>query len=175
ISQAGYILIGLAAVESVRFAVPGILLYLLIYLFMNLGAFICVIIFEKQTGSENIDDYAGLSQRSPILAFCLTVFFLSLAGIPPLGGFIGKLFIFAAAVETGYIWLAVAGVVNTVISIYYYFNVVRLIYVVKSENNVQIISPPFLKLALLVTLIFTIIIGILPYPFISFVSFRIGN
>jgi proton-translocating NADH-quinone oxidoreductase chain N len=172
ISQAGYILIGLAAVESVRFAVPGILIYLLIYLFMNLGAFICVIIFEKQTGSENIDDYAGLSQRSSILAFCLTVFFLSLAGIPPLGGFIGKFFIFAAAIETGFIWLAIAGVVNSVISIYYYFNVVRLMYLVPCENKSAIINPPFLKLALYTTVFFTFLIGLFPHLFITFASFK---
>ena len=119
IAQAGYILIGLVCLGPDNYGMRGVLLYLLVYLFTNLGAFAVVIAFSQATGSDEIEDYAGLFRRSPWLAASLVIFFLSLAGIPPMAGFFGKMFIFAAAIRLQYFLLAVIGVVNGVISLYY--------------------------------------------------------
>jgi proton-translocating NADH-quinone oxidoreductase chain N len=139
IAHAGYALIGLAAYRladgSVNpWAIQGILLYLLTYLFMNLGAFAVVIVFYERERSHVIEQYAGLAQRSPGTALMMTLFLLSLAGLPPTAGFVGKLFLFGAAVKAGQTWLAVVGVVNAVISVYYYWNVVRCMYILPTRE-----------------------------------------
>ena len=136
IAQAGYILTGVAAAgvagEGVReFAIPGILLYVLAYLFMNLGAFAVVIAVANQDGVEEIPGYAGLARRAPWLAAAMTIFVLSLIGIPPTAGFIAKLYLFLAAIKAStplMTTLAVVMFVNSVISAYYYLNVVRQMY-----------------------------------------------
>lgn len=129
IAQAGYMLIGLAAVaplaDSWTTGLNGLLLYLFAYLFTNLGAFAVVIAVEDRTGSVNLPDFSGLGRRSPFLAVAMFVFLLSLIGIPPTGGFMGKLFVFGAAVQRQMIVLAVIGVLNSVISVYYYFKIMR--------------------------------------------------
>ena len=129
IAQAGYMLIGLVAVNlsgnSPFSGLNGILIYLFAYLFTNLGAFICVIAIENATGMVKIPQYAGLVKRAPLVAALFVIFFLSLAGIPPTAGFIGKFFVFGAALREGYLFLAAIGVINSVISVFYYFSVVR--------------------------------------------------
>ncbi|HXW01146.1 MAG TPA: NADH-quinone oxidoreductase subunit N, partial [Anaerolineae bacterium] len=132
IAQAGYMLIGLAAWTSQggeRFdGVNGILLYLFAYLFTNLGLFTVAIILENKMGTANIADYAGLMRRSPFLSIALLIFFLSLIGIPPTGGFMGKLFVFGAAIDQSLYLLAAVGILNSVISVYYYFGITRQVF-----------------------------------------------
>lgn len=165
IAQAGYILIGF--VVSSDIGLSGVIIYLLAYLFMNLGAFVVVIIVSNSLDSDEIRGYAGLSQRAPGVALALVLFLWSLAGLPPTGGFIGKFLVFAGAIQSGYLWLAIVGVLNSVVSIFYYFNVVRQMYIVKSE-----FSWPIPKYALLISLVvvclfFTLFIGLYPEPFIG--------
>jgi NADH-quinone oxidoreductase subunit N len=126
IAQAGYILVGLAAGSAN--GLSSVLFYLLAYAATNLGAFIAVIAISQRIGSEQIADYRGLHERAPVLAFCLAVSLFSLAGLPPFAGFFAKLYVFWAAVESGLVWLAIVGVVNSAISLYYYGQVVHDMY-----------------------------------------------
>ncbi len=129
IAQAGYTLIGMAAIQNqTEAAVAAVGFYMFMYTFTNLLAFAVIIIFSETNDSEEISDFAGLSRRNPLLALTLTIGFLSLAGLPPTAGFIGKFYLFNAAVQAGLTWLAVVGVVNALISVYYYLVVVKVIY-----------------------------------------------
>ena len=135
VAQAGYVLIGIAAIQSqTELGVASVAFYLFMYTFTNLLSFAVVILFSEATGSESIKDFAGLSRRSPALAITMTIAFLSLAGLPPTAGFIGKFFLFNAAVEAGLTWLAVVGVLNSLVALYYYLVVVKIIYVDRSED-----------------------------------------
>ena len=133
IAHAGYILIGVVAVTEL--GVASMVFYLLAYMITNLAAFGVVVIFWQVTGSDEISAYAGLSRRSPGLALAMLVAFLSLAGMPPLAGFVAKVFVFAAAVEADYIWLAVVGVLNSIIGLYYYLTVLKVVYLFRSEEE----------------------------------------
>ncbi|HEY7533930.1 MAG TPA: NADH-quinone oxidoreductase subunit N, partial [Nitrospiraceae bacterium] len=127
IAQIGNVLIGLAA--GTKMGSDAILFYLLTYLFANIGAFAIVIAVSQAIGSDEIDDYSGLGRRSPFLAFAMLIFLLSLAGVPPLAGFIGKLYIFIAAIKEGLYVLIAIGLINVVISMYYYLIVVKKMYI----------------------------------------------
>ncbi|MBZ0296888.1 MAG: NADH-quinone oxidoreductase subunit N [Anaerolineae bacterium] len=135
IAQAGYILIGVAAISSQEQGVAAVSFYLFMYTFTNLLAFAVVILFSEATGSETIADFAGLNRRSPWLALMLTVALLSLAGIPPAAGFFGKFFLFNAAVEANLTWLAIVGVLNSIVALYYYLVVIKVMYVDRSEDE----------------------------------------
>jgi NADH-quinone oxidoreductase subunit N len=126
IAQAGYILLGVAA--NSQFGVSATTYYLFSYLVTNLAAFGVVSAVGQLTGSDEIKDYAGLYKRSPALAFALLVALLSLGGIPPFSGFFGKLLVFAAAFDAHLIWLVLAGVINAVISLYYYLTVIKVAF-----------------------------------------------
>ncbi|MHB8773275.1 MAG: NADH-quinone oxidoreductase subunit N [Syntrophales bacterium] len=127
IAHAGYILI--AFVVGDLFSSVGILFYLLVYTFMNIGAFAVVIILGKKGRQRTgIEHYAGLAGRHPLIAIAMTVFLLSLAGIPPLAGFMGKFYVLSAAIKAKYYWLAVIGVLNSVVAAYYYLRVVMYMY-----------------------------------------------
>lgn len=172
IAQAGYILIGLVCWDPSQAAgefggISGVLLYLLAYLFTNLGAFTVVIAVERATGSNDISDYAGLMRRSPWLAVALFIFFLSLVGIPPTGGFLGKLLIFSAAIRLQYYALAIIGVINGVISLYYYYGVLRQAFFSPPRDETPIVVSPSLRVALAVALVMTISIAIFAQPFIE--------
>ncbi len=123
IAHAGYILMG--AVVLTAEGIQAMLIYLVTYLFMNLGAFLVVIEIYNRTGSFDINDYRGLFARSPFLTIAMTIFMLSLMGIPPFAGFFGKLFVFAAAVNRDLAWFAVIGALNSVIAVYYYARVIK--------------------------------------------------
>jgi NAD(P)H-quinone oxidoreductase subunit 2 len=123
ISQAGYLIIGIVAGTSDAYA--SMIIYLITYTFMNLGAFACVIIFGLRTGTDQIRDYTGLYLKDPWLAFCLTICLLSLAGMPPLAGFFGKLYLFWCGWNSGLYLLVYAGLITSVISLYYYLRVVK--------------------------------------------------
>jgi len=133
IGHAGYILMGVAAASSL--GVISVVYYIAAYLLTNLAAFGFVAIYYKQTGSDEIEDYAGFSRRSPGLAFAMLFTFLSLGGIPPLGGFFGKLLVFSAAIQADMVWLAVVGVLNAVIALYYYLTVIKFVYLRRQEGD----------------------------------------
>jgi NADH-quinone oxidoreductase subunit N len=136
VAQAGYALIGAAAIQGqTESAVAAVGFYMLMYTFTNLLAFTVVIVYSEHNDSEVIVDFAGLSRRNPLLALMLTIAFLSLAGLPPTAGFIGKFYLFNAAVESGLTWLAVVGVVNALIAVYYYLVVVKVIYFDEVEER----------------------------------------
>jgi NADH-quinone oxidoreductase subunit N len=164
IAQAGYILIGF--VVSSGIGLSGVLLYLLAYLFMNIGAFVVVIIVSNTLDSDEINDYAGLSHRAPGVALAMLFFLWSLAGLPPTGGFIGKFMVFAGAIQSGYLWLAVVGVLNSIVSIFYYFNVVRQMYFVKTEFSSPTQRYTLLSSVMVLCFAFTLLIGLYPEPFI---------
>ncbi|MDH5640026.1 MAG: NADH-quinone oxidoreductase subunit N [Nitrospira sp.] len=165
IAQIGNVLIGLAA--GTKMGSDAILFYLLAYLFANIGAFAVVIAVSHAIGSEEIDDYSGLNRRSPFLAFAMLLFLLSLAGVPPLAGFIGKLYIFVAAIKEGLYTLITVGLINIVISMYYYLIVVKKMYINEPLDPSPVQVSGTLKAVVYVGLAGTLIIGIYPQPFID--------
>ena len=168
IAQIGYILLGVVAATSR--GVASVAFYTFVYLFANMGAFITAIAFSHTTGSDQIKDYAGLSRRSPALAAMMAVFMLSLVGIPPLAGFMGKYYLFSAAIEQGYIWLVVIAILTSVISLYYYLNVVRQMYFQTSTEESPILMGAALKTALLICVIGVLLLGIYPNIFLNFAN-----
>jgi NADH-quinone oxidoreductase subunit N len=168
ISHVGYLLLGLvAAADGNRDGLMAIVIYLLVYAFMNLGAFAVIIVMRRRDliGDE-IDDLAGLMSRAPGLAILMLIFLLSLAGIPPTAGFIGKYFIFLSLIETGHYYLAVLAVAYAVVALYYYFRIVVAMFMKKAPDTVPLATGPGLTVALSVTLAMTLLIGIYPQPFI---------
>jgi NAD(P)H-quinone oxidoreductase subunit 2 len=127
IAQAGFVTIGMIAATGAGYA--STIFYLLVYLFMNLGAFSCVILFSLRTGTDRIEDYSGLYQKDPLLTLCLSICLLSLGGIPPLAGFFGKIYLFWAGWQDGLYGLVILGLVTSVVSIYYYIRVVKMMVV----------------------------------------------
>jgi len=167
IAQIGNVLIGLAA--GTKMGSDAILFYLLTYLFANLGAFAIVIAVSQAIGSDEIEDYSGLGRRSPFLAFAMLIFLLSLAGVPPLAGFIGKLYIFIAAIKEGLYTLIAVGVINIVISLYYYLIVVKRMYIVEPHDPSPVSISGHMKAVVYVGLAGTLVIGIYPQPVIDWV------
>jgi NADH-quinone oxidoreductase subunit N len=166
IAQIGNILIGMAA--GTKMGSDSLLFYMLTYLFANLGAFTVVIIFSNLTNTDDIDDLAGLNRRSPLLAFAMLVFLLSLAGVPPLAGFIGKVYIFAAAVHQKMFFLVTVGLINVIISFYYYLIVVKKIYTLEPKETTPIHLSMPLKVVIYAGIAGVILLGVWPQPFIEF-------
>jgi len=137
IAHAGYMLIGVVAAGSQPgLGLTAVLYYLVAYLFMNLGAFAVLMIVAHNTGSEEIEGFRGLARTSLSLALVMLVFLISLTGIPPTGGFVGKLALFGAAISSHtWWWLGVVGLVNSAISVYYYMNIARLMFFFDSERE----------------------------------------
>jgi NADH-quinone oxidoreductase subunit N len=167
IAQIGTLLIGVAA--GTRTGADSVLFYLLTYLFANLGAFAVVIAFSQATNSDEIEDYSGLNRRSPFLAFALLVFLLSLAGIPPLAGFVGKLYVFVAAIEQELYTLLVIGLASIIVSMYYYIVVVKTMYISEPIDPTPVPVPGALKAVIFISLAGTFLLGIWPKPFMQFV------
>jgi NADH-quinone oxidoreductase subunit N len=167
IAQVGNILIGLAA--GTKMGSDAILFYLLTYLFANIGAFAVVIAVSRAIGSDEIDDYRGLNRRSPFLAFSMLLFLLSLAGVPPLAGFIGKIYIFVSAIKEGLYTLITVGLINIVISMYYYLIVVKKMYINEPVDPSPLSVSGPMKAVVYVGLAGTLLIGIYPQPFIDWV------
>ncbi|MBV6469030.1 NADH-quinone oxidoreductase subunit N [Nitrospirales bacterium NOB] len=167
IAQVGNVLIGLAA--GTKMGTDSILFYLLTYLFANLGAFAVIMAISNAVGSEEIEDYSGLNRRSPFLAFAMLIFLLSLAGVPPLAGFIGKLYIFVAAIKEGLYTLITVGLINIVISMYYYLIVVKKMYISEPLDASPIKTTGPLRAVVYIGLAGTLVIGIYPQPFIDWV------
>lgn len=163
IAHAGYILIGLVAYSQL--GATSILFYLIGYLVTNLAAFGVVVVFWQTEKSDDISEYAGLSRRAPGLALVMMVAFLSLAGMPPLVGFVAKVFVFAAAVQADYIWLAVIGVLNSIIGLYYYLTVLKVVYLYRSDKDeVPVPITASYRIALTVLTIGILLLGTLFAP-----------
>jgi NADH-quinone oxidoreductase subunit N len=162
IAHAGYVLVGFTAGNPEGIA--GILFYMLTYAFMNIGAFAIVILIGKK-GEKNVEvkDYAGLAYKHPLLAASMAIFLLSLAGLPPTAGFVGKFYLFSSAIKGGYLWLAIIGVLNSVVSVYYYLRVTIFMYMKRPEEEFDwlIITPPIV-LSLSLAVIGVIVPGVVP-------------
>jgi NADH-quinone oxidoreductase subunit N len=162
IAHAGYIMIAVAAAVDSPNAIPAGLYYMLAYLFTNIGAFAVVIAVERRDGGLHLDDYKGLAARSPALALALAFFMLSLTGVPPTGGFTGKFFLFRAAIEADLLWLALVGVVTSVVSGYFYLRLVYLSFMYEGEGEVTTV--PTLSTVVGLTALATLLLGIIPGP-----------
>lgn len=168
IAHAGYALIAIVAANSLGTA--SMLFYMLAYIFMNLGAFAVVIVLGRK-GEENlmIEDYNGLGYKHPLLAITMSIFMFSLAGIPPLAGFVGKFYIFSAAIKSGYVILAVIGVINSVIAVYFYLRVTVAMYMKPPAREFAPLSlSPYMIVALIISVWGTIHLGIFPARIIEF-------
>ena len=176
IAQAGFVTIGLIAGTDAGYS--SMIFYLLIYLFMNLGAFTCVILFSLRTGTDQIAEYAGLYQKDPLLTLCLSVCLLSLGGIPPMAGFFGKIYLFWAGWQAGIYGLVLLGLITSVISFYYYIRVVKMMVVKEPHEMSAAVKnyPPIrwnipgmrpLQVGMIVALVVTSLAGILSNPLFS--------
>jgi NAD(P)H-quinone oxidoreductase subunit 2 len=184
IAQAGFVMIGLIAGTDAGYS--SMIFYLLVYLFMNLCGFTCVVLFSLRTGTDQISEYSGLYQKDPLLTLGLSVSLLSLGGIPPLAGFFGKIYLFWAGWQAGLYWLVLLGLITSVVSIYYYIRVVKMMVVkepqemsdvVKNYPQVRWDLPGLrpLQLGLIVTLIATTISGILSNPLFTLANNSVTN
>jgi NADH-quinone oxidoreductase subunit N len=172
IAHAGYILISLPAASDpivASEAVKAALFYLLGYAITNLGAWGVVLAMEKVEGEGlNINDYAGLSTRRPGLALAMTIFMLSLTGMPPMVGFVGKFYLFRAAIEADLIWLALVGVITSLISAYYYLRVIVVMYMQSGKPETR--SEGWLNTTVGVTALGTFVFGVIPGPLLNLAS-----
>ncbi len=165
ISHAGYMLLGLVAGNET--GINGIAVYVMVYTFMNLGAFLVVVsLRRKNIIGEDLDDIAGLMHKSPGHAVLMLIFLLSLAGIPPTAGFLGKYYIFLALIQTGHYALAVIATLYVAVAIYYYFKIVRSMFTREETEKAPLATSLGLRLALGVSGFFTLAIGIYPEPFL---------
>jgi len=166
IAQAGYLMVGLAAVGFATagdfLGQNGVLFFLASYTLTNMGAFIAIIAVSNKLGSDMIADYSGMGKRSPLLALALTLCLISLIGMPPAAGFMAKFYIFSAAVQNNLLWLVVVAVINSVISAYYYLRVVKVMWVGEAASGEAVPSSPSLRLALFLSCLGVLILGIVP-------------
>ncbi len=174
IAHAGYALVGLAAGGPDGAA--SVMLYVLIYAFMNMGAFGVVIMLRKAgERGEEISDFAGLGKTNKTAAFLMLIFMFSLTGIPPLAGFIGKFYIFKSAVQAGLVWLAVAGVLFSAISAYFYLRVIMVMYMHEPKESIELSSAPSLALALAISVTAVIVIGVYPTDLLNYARASIAG
>jgi NADH-quinone oxidoreductase subunit N len=163
IAQAGYVLIGIVA--GTRRGISAALIYLAVYSFMQLGAFAVIVLLRRRDAvGDELKDFNGLYFRRPFAAFGMLLFMLSLGGIPPTAGFMGKLWLFSAAIEADYIWLAVIGVLNSAVSLYYYIRVVVYMWLRNEPAGSEPRLTPALATALAVTIAATLAFGLYPRP-----------
>ncbi len=138
IAHAGYMLMGVVVYSLT--GLSAVLIYLTAYLFMNLGAFYVVMLVAGKTGSEDINSYKGLAYRAPLISAAFVIFLISLTGLPPTAGFIGKLYLFSALLDANWIWLAIVGALNSVISLYYYVRIMRNMYLRDPEASTATVT-----------------------------------
>jgi NADH-quinone oxidoreductase subunit N len=161
IAHAGYLLMGVVAGTSR--GVTAMLIYLVVYSFMQLGAFAVIVLLRRQdVVGDELKDFSGLHFRSPFAAFAMLIFMLSLGGIPPTAGFMGKFWLFGAAIDAGYYWLAMIGVLNSAISLYYYVRVVVFMYIKTERAGSEPSMSPVLGFALAVAVAATLVLGVYP-------------
>lgn len=171
IAHAGYALLGVLAGGTL--GTQSVLFYMLVYAVTNLGAFgLVVLLASKEYAGEKVSDFRGLAHRQPVAAFAMLLFLLSLGGIPPTAGFMGKLYLFAAAVHAGYAWLAVVGVVMSAVSLYYYFRIVKEMYLASPEEGeaVGVLAEAWGVRALVVCALATLLFGLYPTSALAFLA-----
>lgn len=164
IAQAGYAMIGVVALTRTDLGIAAVAFYLFMYVLTNILAFTVIIAVSNAVGSDNIADLAGLSRRKPYLALAMVLAFLSLGGVPPLAGFFGKFFLFVAAVRADYVWLAIIGVVNAIVALYYYLTVIKVMYVDPAQSDVPIPVRPASTAVLWLTGIGVVLMGTIAAP-----------
>src|SRR5688500_17740927 len=169
VAHAGYTMIGVVALSQLGAA--SVVFYLAAYILTNLLAFGIVMAFSRVTGLEDLKDYAGMSRRSPWLALMMLSAFLSLAGMPPFAGFVAKIFVFAAGIQAGYVWLVIVGIINSIIGVYYYLNALKYVYLYRmpdqdEENHPIPMTRPY-AIALAVLTLGVILIGTIFAPWFS--------
>ena len=168
VGHAGYALLGLLAYASKDFGLSSILIYLTAYALMNLGAFGLVVLLEtKGYAGESVDDFNGLARKNPLAAGAMILFLLSLAGIPPTAGFVGKYLLFSAAMQAGWFWLSLLAVLMSAVSLFYYFRIVRAMYLVEGSGELRWKEEPAVATAILVCAGLTLFFGIYPQPLIA--------
>ena len=174
IAHAGYILMGFTMLTGD--GLHAVFFYVVVYLFMNFGAFVIIDAIALRLKSEDIDRYRGLATRAPYLSFALTVFLISLTGIPPTGGFVGKVLLFAAVIDSKLYWLAVIGILNTAVSLYYYFRIVKAMYFKEPDSaGGSVLTVPAIHVFLVtILLIPTIFFGVYWGPLREWTSFGIS-
>ena len=167
IAHAGYVLVGFTAGNAVGTA--GILFYMLSYAFMNIGAFaIIILVGKKGEANNNVSDYAGFGYKHPMLGIAMCIFLFSLAGIPPAAGFIGKFYLFSGAIQAGYIWLAIIGVLNSAASVYYYLRVMIFMYFKEPTEEFEWVKlTPAFVICLIIAVAGVLIPGVLPGVFLE--------
>ncbi len=166
IAHAGYILIGLISASQIGYA--GILVYIVGYVFMTLGAFtLLILLCSANVKGDHINDFKGLARTNPMVALTFIIFALSLIGIPPSAGFVGKLYLFNAAIQGGFYWLAIIGILNSAVSLYYYFRVVQVMYMDEPNEPTIVSFSPAIKVALGLTAFLTLFLGLYPEPIIK--------
>jgi len=169
IAQAGYLMVGLAAVGMAAGADAlgrsGLLFFLMSYMVTNLGAFFAIIAISNKINSDMIDDYTGMGKRAPLLALALTLCLVSLTGLPPTAGLIAKIYIFSGAVDNGLLWLVIIAVINSCISAFYYFRVVKVMWMGDPASEEEVPSTWALRTALALCCLFVLVLGVVPAVF----------
>lgn len=162
IAQAGYLLVGIAAAAHGRLGASGFLFYLVTYLFMNLGAFLALDGIERKLGTDNLDAFSGVGYCAPVAGAVLTISLLALAGFPPFGGFVGKAILLGAALDAGWLGVAIIMAVNFAVSLYFYLRVIERLYL-RSGPSERLASEPILfRCALIVLAVGSTITGVFP-------------
>jgi NADH-quinone oxidoreductase subunit N len=169
ISQAGYLIMGFLGASPL--GVPAMLYYMLVYIVTNLAVFACIIWYANETGRERIDEYRGLSRTNPLIALAMMLGLFSLAGIPPLSGFVGKFFLFSIASKAGLHWLVAVAAVNSTISLYYYLRIVRQMYIEPVYDGAKPLRVTRIMGSTIAALSFAVImVGIIPFFYESISS-----
>jgi NADH-quinone oxidoreductase subunit N len=168
IAHVGYVFVALSAVNG--YSIVGMMIFLMAYLFANIGAFMVAIGFSNMTGSDQISDYAGLVRRNPLAAVMMAICMLSLIGIPPTAGFLGKYWLFAAAVQEHLYWLVVIAVLMSVVSLFYYANIIRQMFFHKRDDESKIHFGPALGIGITISGIVVLLICLAPSIFFEWAS-----
>lgn len=174
IAQVGYLLMPIAVLPTQQLALTAFLVYLVAYLAMNLAAFVVVGIVERSSGSDRVEAFAGLGRTSPWIAASMTLLLLSLAGMPPLLGFVGKVALFIVAMAGGYTWLAVIAAANTAVSVYYYLRLVAPMYFAEPGPGQAPDRAPASAGVVLAGAAATLALGLLPLPLFAFAALSAG-
>lgn len=180
IAHSGYVMVGIITTgvsDTLSFGASGVIFYLFSYALMTIGAFAVVSMIERDENSIiQIDDMAGYAKKRPGVALCLTIFLLSLAGIPPLLGFFGKFYLFAAAIREGLLWLALWGVLNSVISVYYYLRPIVVMYMREGEEReLSDMTKISTKMAIFVSALLVVVLGVVSGPIFTAIEAALSS
>jgi len=169
IAHAGYMLMALSILSPD--AIKAVMIYLTMYLFMNMGAFFMVIFAENKLDAHTVEDWKGLGRKAPLLAVCMVLFMMSLSGLPPTAGFVGKLYLFAVVIASKkFYWLALIGVINSVISLFYYFRIVKVMWLQDPADPKPVKAHAVISVTLLLFTIPVLLLGIYWTPIINLID-----